>query len=79
MLLPGSEIATKNSPGCWSSSSRSSRAASTLAHASAWNASGSVVVPDLLATIQSVSSGSRSSTVAATAAGSVESRMRSAR
>ena len=68
-------MTAKNSPGRWSAL-RSSSAASTRIQASAMNASGSVVVPDLLATIQSVSSGSRSSTVAATAAGSVESRMR---
>ena len=78
MLFPGSEIAAIISPawanrGAW----WARRAASIRAQASARKASGSVVVPDLLATMKSVASGSRSSTAAATAAGSVESRTRS--
>ena len=75
-LRPGSVMATMNWPGDWSLASLAASAPAIRSHASAWNASGSTVLPDLEATITRVARGSRSSTVAATAAGSVESRIR---
>ncbi len=69
-------MATMSSPG---ESKRwwASRSASWIrSQASAWKASVSVVVPDFVATMKSVASGSRPSHAAATAAGSVESRTR---
>ena len=75
---PGSVIATIISPACSNRGAwRARSAVSIRSQQSARKASGSVVVPDLLATMKSVASGSRSSTTAATAAGSVESRTRS--
>ena len=80
-LLPGSVMATIVAPPLsyewWCL--RASIAASARVQASARKAFGSVVVPDFDAMIVRVVNGSRSSIVADTYAGSVESRMRSAR
>ena len=79
-LLPGSVMAAMSAPGVsntlWS---RASSAAWARSQAAARKAFGSVVVPDLLAMMTRVVSGSRSSRAAVTASGSVESSRRRSR
>ncbi len=74
-LFPGSVTATMNSAGDSRRSPAARRADSIRFQASAWKARVSVVLPDLVATITSVASGSSALHVSATAAGSVESRI----